>query len=50
LHCLLADDVPAHAGAYFADARVAPVRNPSFTDENAATLWVISEKLVELSA
>jgi len=46
LHTLLADDVPAHAGAYYADCRPLAVTNSHFTRANAAKLWEISERLV----
>lgn len=50
LHAALDDSVPAHAGAYFADAAVAVLDNAQATDDAlAARLWAVSERLVGLA-
>jgi retinol dehydrogenase-13 len=48
LHALLADDVPAHAGEFFADAAPHAVYSSGFNDANAEKLW--QESLAAVAA
>ncbi len=49
MHALLADDVPQHAGAYYADCAPLAVSYAHFTDANAAKLWAASMRSTGLA-